>query len=86
MEVLKAIQKCIMSANLCGKHALRIGVASWRCKLALQVDQCNTTFGDRWSFVAGLAAQVAVMADRTSISARFVQGKREDVMTTLLTY
>ena len=32
-KVLKAIQKCGVSANLCEKHALRIGVASWRCKL-----------------------------------------------------
>ena len=32
-KFLKAIQKCIMSANSCEKLALRIGVASWRCKL-----------------------------------------------------
>ena len=32
-KCLKAIQKCNVSANLCEKHALRIGVASWRCKL-----------------------------------------------------
>ena len=29
LKFLKAIQKCIMSANSCEKHALRIGVASW---------------------------------------------------------
>ena len=41
-KFLKAIQKCIMSANSCEKHALRIGVASWRCKLT----SVNTTFRD----------------------------------------
>ena len=29
----KTYSKCNMSANSCEKHALRIGVASWRCKL-----------------------------------------------------
>ena len=34
----KTCSKCNMSANSCEKHALRIGVASWRCKLTTLSD------------------------------------------------